>query len=184
MNGGLEMRIGFNTFLCAGAVAAALGSAHARIASTPDDEALQGGTLTEKAAEHASVEACWSKWLADEGLQEGKNDRNGHKIIVSQGKVAIREDVGSRNWVVARDAVVNLAELNARKQLAEAIRVMIRSDRSAAVQMFGGDDAPSSMKPVAEQLSLADKSRVLADKAVDAEIKKYEFQMERRYEQS
>lgn len=168
------MRIAVNILLCAGTVIAAVGSAHAQTSPAPEDAALLGGALPERPSEHGSVEACWSKWLAAEGLHEGKNDRNGHTIVVSQGKVAVGEEPGSRNWLVARDAKVSLAELNGRKQLAETIRLTIQSDRSAAIKMFGGDDAPPSMRPVAEQLSLADKSRVLADKAVDAEIKKYD----------
>lgn len=66
------------------------------------------------------------------------------------------------------------AELEARKSLAETIRTTIRSDRSSAIKLFGGDDAPPSLKPTVEQLSLSDKTLVLADKAVDAEIRKYD----------
>ena len=121
-----------------------------------------------------SVEACWSQWLTSEGLIEGKNERNGYFLLVSKQKGAVPVGSDSRNWLAAREAMFSNAELEARKALAETMRTTIRSDRSAAVRMLGGDDAPSSLKPAIEQLSLADKTRVLADKAVDSEIKKFD----------
>ncbi|PYF04147.1 hypothetical protein BJ122_104126 [Rhodopseudomonas faecalis] len=123
---------------------------------------------------YQSIEACWSDWLSREGLQEGKNERDNYFILVSKQAAAISEPPDSRNWLTARQAMFAYAELEARKALAETIKTTIRSDRATAIKMMGGDNAPPSLKPAVEQLSLSDKALVLADKAVDAEIKKYD----------
>jgi hypothetical protein len=139
----------------------------------PESRALEGGAPL-KVSEHPSVEACWSEWLRSEGLQEGKNERGDHFVLISHKTNAVGVDPGSKNWISNREAVFSQTELEGRRALAEFMRSMIRSDRSAAIQVFGGDNAPPSLKPAVDQLSLAEKTRVLADKAVDAEIKKYD----------
>lgn len=168
---------------CCGAVAALLlGASAAALAQTGDPTgaaeaaaALNGGAHLSAGAQPASVEKCWADWKAKEKLQDGKNEKkNGYFVYVAHEQAPVDEAVGSRNWLVGRNAAFSYAEINARKQLAEAMRATMRSSRSAAVRTFGGDDAPPSLRPVVEQLSIVDKSRVLADKALDAEIKKFD----------
>lgn len=137
--------------------------------------ALHGGAHMSQGAQLPSVEKCWADWKAKEKLQDGKNEKkNGYFVYVGHEQAPVDEAVGSRNWLVARNAAFSYAEINARKALAEAMRSTMRSSRSAAVRMFGGDDAPPSLKPIVENLSIVDKTLVLTDKALDAEIKKFD----------
>lgn len=137
--------------------------------------ALNGGAHPDAGAQPSSVEKCWADWKARENLQDGKNERkNGYFVFVGHEQAPVDEPAGSRNWLVGRNAAFTYAEINARKALAEAMRSTMRSSRSATVRMFGGDNAPPSLRPIVEQLSIVDKSRVLADKALDAEIKKFD----------
>jgi hypothetical protein len=137
--------------------------------------ALNGGAHMSAGAQPASVETCWAAWKAKEHLEDGKNEKkNGYFVYVAHEQAAVAEPPGSRNWLVGRNAAFTYAEISARKALAESMRATMKSSRSAAVQMFGGSDAPPSLRPVVEQLSIVDKSRVLADKALDAEIKKFD----------
>lgn len=137
--------------------------------------ALHGGAHMSQGAQPPSVEKCWADWKAKEKLQDGKNEKkNGYFVYVGHEQAPVDEAVGSRNWLVARNAAFSYAEINARKALAEAMRSTMRSSRSAALRMFGGDDAPPSLKPVVEKLSVIDKTLLLTDKALDAEIKKFD----------
>lgn len=151
-----------------------LASTAAFAETQPELSALQGVDSSEAKHAYRSIEACWKDWLSTEGLQEGKNERGNYFILVSKQTAAVLEPRGSRNWLAARQAMFSYAELEARKSLAETIRTTIRSDRASAIKTFGGDEAPPSLKPTVEQLSLSDKALVLADKAVDAEIRKYD----------
>ncbi|WP_419830101.1 hypothetical protein [Methylobacterium sp.] len=150
----------------------------ADLAETAEAQAaLNGGAHLSSGTQPASVETCWANWKSKENLQDGKNEKkNGYFVYVAHEQAPVDEAVGSRNWLVGRNAAFSYAELNARKALAEAIRSTMRSSRSAAARILGGDDAPPSLRPVVEQLSIVDKSRVLADKALDAEIKKFDPQ--------
>lgn len=140
-----------------------------------ETQAVQGGGAHPVlGAQPPSVESCWAEWKARENLQDGKNQRKDYFVFVSHSQTAVDEVPGSRNWLTGRNAAFSLAEINARKALAESIRSTIASSRSSAVQIFGGDDAPPSLRQTVERLSLADKSRVLADKALDDEIRKYD----------
>lgn len=137
--------------------------------------ALNGGAHPAASAQPPSVEQCWADWKAKEKLEDGKNERkNGYFVYVAQSQASVEEPVGSRNWLPARNAAFTYAELSARRSLAEAMRTTIQSDRSVTARLLGGDDAPPSMRPVVEQLSIVDKSLVLTDKALDAEIKKFD----------
>jgi hypothetical protein len=129
----------------------------------------------EIAAPQGSVEQCWTDWLKSEDLTDGKNLRgDGSFLFVSKAMTAVNAPVGAKNWVAAREAAFNYAELSARQSLAEMIRTLITSDRQTAIRVFGGDQAPPSLQAAAQQLSLSDKVQVLSDKALDAEIKKYD----------
>ncbi|MEH3145177.1 MAG: hypothetical protein PGN34_07465 [Methylobacterium frigidaeris] len=137
--------------------------------------ALNGGAHLPAEAKLTSVETCWSSWKTKENLQDGKNEKkSGYFVFVSSDQASVEEPAGSRNWLAGRNAAFTYAEISARKKLAEAMRTTVRSSRSAAVRMFGGDDAPPSLRPVVERLSIADKSLILADKALDVEIKKFD----------
>lgn len=139
--------------------------------------ALNGGAHMAAGAQPASVETCWADWKAKEHLEDGKNEKkNGYFIYVAHKQAAVEEAPGSRNWLVGRNAAFSYAEISARQALAEAMRATLQSSRSAAVKTFGGDESPPSLRPVVERLSIVDKSRVLADKALDAEIKKFDPQ--------
>jgi len=121
------------------------------------------------------VEECWADWLKATGLKEGKNELpDGSFSLVTPTITAVNAAVGSKNWLAARDAAFAIAELTARQKLAEGIKTFITSDRKTAIKEFGGDQAPPSLQTAAQQLSLSDKALVLSDKAVDAEIRKYD----------
>lgn len=141
----------------------------------PESAAVQGGSQAEPAFGERSIEECWDKWLSVEGLKEGENLRgNNHFLLVSKAVSAVLEPSDSRNWLAAREAAFQSAELHARQALAQTLKTDVSTNRELAERLLGGDDAPPTMKPVVDQLSLSDKTRVLADKAVDAEIKKYD----------
>lgn len=166
---------GATAALCLGVSAAALAQMNAPGGDAEATAALNGGAHTSAGAQPPSVEQCWADWKAKEKLEDGKNEKkNGYFVYVAHEQAPVDERVGSRNWLVGRNAAFSYAEINARKSLAEAMRATMRSSRSAAVRTFGGDDAPPSLRPVVEQLSIVDKSLVLTDKALDAEIKKFD----------
>jgi len=120
-----------------------------------------------------SVEACWRTWKSQEGLKEGKNEHNGHLILLSYNQESVNQEEGQTNWLAARKLAFETAELNARAQLAATMATEIKSDRNVAARMFGGDDAAPALESVVKQLSLAEKTQVLAGKVLDNEISKY-----------
>ncbi|SDA25107.1 hypothetical protein SAMN02799622_03555 [Methylobacterium sp. UNC378MF] len=168
--------LGLATLMLAGMSGAAAQS----LAPTGTAEAsagLNGGAHLTAGAQPASVETCWADWKAKEKLEDGKNEKtNGYFVYVAHRQASVDEPPGSRNWLVGRNAAFTYAEISTRQALAEAMRSNMRSSRSAAIRTFGGDEAPPSLRPVVERLSIVDKSRVLADKALDAEIKKFDPQ--------
>ncbi|CAA2101064.1 hypothetical protein MBUL_00987 [Methylobacterium bullatum] len=167
--------IGLAAVLLVGTHAVALGQTSALEGAAEAKAALNGGAHLSAGAQPIFVETCWAKWKAKENLQDGKNEKkNGYFIYVAHEQASVEEPVGSRNWLAGRNAAFSYAEINARKALAEAMRSTMQSSRSAAVKTFGGDDAPPSLRPVVEQLSVVEKSLVLTDKALDAEIKKFD----------
>ncbi|MFB0491818.1 hypothetical protein ABIE45_004404 [Methylobacterium sp. OAE515] len=166
---------GATAALCLGVSAAALAQTSAPQGDAEAAAALNGGAHPSAGAQPASVEQCWADWKAKEKLEDGKNEKkNGYFVYVAHSQASLRETVGSRNWLAARDVAFTYAELSARKSLAEAMRTTIRSNRSLTAKLLGGDDAPPSLRPVVDQLSIVDKSLVLTDKALDAEIKKFD----------
>ncbi|GJE56738.1 hypothetical protein [Methylobacterium thuringiense] len=166
---------GLVSALLVGANVAALAQTSEPVGTAEATAALNGGAHLSAGAQQASVEKCWADWKVKEKLQDGKNEKkNGYFVYVAHEQAPVDEPVGSRNWLVGRNAAFSYAEINARKALAEAMRSNMRSSRSAAARTFGGDDAPPSLRPVVEQLSIIDKSLVLTDKALDAEIKRFD----------
>ncbi len=120
-------------------------------------------------------EQCWADWKAKEKLEDGKNEKkNGYFVYVAHEQAPVDERVGVAQLARRPERRLQLCRDQCRKSLAEAMRATMRSSRSAAVRTFGGDDAPPSLRPVVEQLSIVDKSLVLTDKALDAEIKKFD----------
>lgn len=175
MNAKRLVSFGATAALCLGVSAAALAQTSAPGGDAEATAALNGGAHPSASAQPPSIEQCWADWKAKEKLEDGKNEKkNGYFVYVAHEQAPVDEPVGSRNWLVGRNAAFSYAEINARKSLAEAMRATMRSSRSAAVRTFGGDDAPPSLRPVVEQLSIVDKSLVLTDKALDAEIKKFD----------
>ncbi|WP_457105445.1 hypothetical protein [Methylobacterium sp. P5_C11] len=169
--------IGLATLMLAGMSGAAAAQSSEPAGTVEAAAALNGGAHLSAGAQPASVETCWAAWKAKENLQDGKNEKkNGYFVYVAHKQASVDEPPGSRNWLVGRNAAFTYAEISARQALAEAMRSTMRSSRTAAVRMFGGDEAPPSLRPVVERLSIVDKSRVLADKALDAEIKKFDPQ--------
>lgn len=166
------MRLGYIGFL--GFALAYPSITYAQAPANPEAVALDGGVQRDPHSEAETVEQCWAQFLTQEGLKDGKNERDDDLILVSQSTSPVLAPTNSKNWVIARNAAFNIAELQARKALSETIRVTMNSNRSATTQKLGGDDSPPPLKAVSEHLSLVDKSQVLADKAVDAEIKKYD----------
>lgn len=120
-----------------------------------------------------SVEACWEKWKNQEGLKEGKNERSGHLVLLSYSQESINQELEAASWLTARKLAFETAELNARAQLAGTMASEIKSDRSVAQRMFGGDDAAPALENTVKQLSIAEKTQVLAGKVLDNEISKY-----------
>ena len=135
--------------------------------------AIEHGMKAE-AGSNQSVEQCWTKWLQEEDLKEGKNEKNGHLILISRNTDAVIAAPDSPKWVSARKAAFQQTEINARAALAGTMSTLIQSDRSLMAHQFGGDDAPPALQNVAKALSIADKANVLADKALDNEIGKYD----------
>ena len=134
--------------------------------------AIENGMKAETGA-NQTVEQCWAKWLQDEDLKEGKNEKNGHLILVSQFKDTVDPPEPSK-WLSTRKAVFQTAEIRARAAMADTMSVLIKSDRSLVARAMGGDNAPPGMQSAAKALSLADKVNVLTDKALDNEIEKYD----------
>jgi hypothetical protein len=166
------VRMGAPVSLCVLTLCTSL--SFAQSSADPESNSLEGGKAPVAKSDYKSVEACWADWLSTEGVQEGKNERGNYFVLVSKQKSPVLEPTGSRNWLSSRQATFSIAELEARRALSETMKSTIKSNRATAVRLLGGDAAPPSLKPAVEQLSLSDKALVLADKAVDAEIKKYD----------
>lgn len=154
----------------------ATGASVAHAQDAPDEllkSTMKANVALDKDAKN-SVEACWSHWKEEQGLREGKNERNGHLILVSYQQQAVNAEPDSRSWLGARKFAFETAEIEARHSLAATMKTMLSAERSAAVQMLGGDDPAPSLQETSKQLSIADKANVLVDKALDNEIKKYD----------
>lgn len=136
-------------------------------------DAIEDGIKAEAGGKQ-TVEQCWAKWLSDQNLQEGKNDKNNHLVLVSRNTEALNVTPDSGKWVSARKAAFQKSEIYARAALAGSMKTLIQSDRSLVAQQLGLNDAPPSLRRVSEALSIADKVNVLADKALDSEIEKYD----------
>ena len=169
-----EYLIGTSLLLAAFCNARALAEDNLHQQAQVLESATKTGLNDDRGAQ-SSVEVCWSNWKASEQLKEGKNDRDGHMILLSHKQRAVNvDDPGARNWLSARDNAFQQAALTARAALADTMRIEISSSRSSAQRLLGGDQAPPSLEPIVNNLSIADKANVLVDKALDNEISKYD----------
>jgi len=135
-----------------------------RIATSSDEQAIEAAPKT--------TQEKWMAWLHEKGVQKGEN-ANG-TIIIQDGEAKVRANPGNRKWVVARNAAFGIAELSAKSNLAEFVKLMISSGRFAELLKRGGETPPSMFKNPLKKLSIADKSRVLAEKGLDNAIKYFD----------
>lgn len=141
---------------------------------------VQMATSSEKqsmASAFGTVEEKWTNWLSrHNGMTEGWNPRNDPRKIIISSQAVIRAKPNDRKWVVARNAAFNMAELSAKQKLAEIISIAITTGRFAELAQQGGEAPPPMFKAPLKKLSIADKTRVLAEKSIDEAIKYFDAQ--------
>ena len=116
----------------------------------------------------------WYEWLNDEGLTEGKNENANGPFFISKSRANVNKPTSSKNWISSRNAAFETATLNAKGNLAKAIKTLIETERSLSLLAQGGGDPLPIIKEADEKLSVMDKAMALTDKALDQEIKKYD----------
>jgi hypothetical protein len=135
-----------------------------RIATSSDEQTIEAAPKTTREK--------WLAWLHEKGVQEGEN-ANG-TIIIQGGEAKVRANPGERKWVVARNAAFGIAELSAKSKLAEFVKLQIESGRFVHLLKRGGETPPPMFQEPLKKLSIADKSRVLAEKGLDNAIKHFD----------
>jgi hypothetical protein len=114
-----------------------------------------------------NVETQWQQWLKANGFTEGAHQLpDGRKLILTSGSAVVRANPGSARWVAARNLAVDQAELDAKKNLAEFIDVEIKSNRLVELATQGGETPPPMMAETVDELSIAEKARVLTSSAL------------------
>jgi hypothetical protein len=135
-----------------------------RIATSSDEQTIEMAPKTTREK--------WMAWLHEKGVQIGENVNS--TIIIQDGEAKVRANPGNRKWVVARNAAFGIAELRAKSNLAEYVKLMIESGRFAELLKRGGETPPPMFQKPLKKLSIADKSRVLAEKGLDNAIKYFD----------
>jgi len=121
-----------------------------------------------------TVEEQWENWLASYNMKEGWNPSDSPRVVIQSGMAVVRASRGDSKWVVARNAAFDMAELSAKQKLAELIKVEMDSGRFAEFASQGGETpAPMFSEPL-KKVSIAQKTRILADKALDEAIKNFD----------
>jgi len=116
----------------------------------------------------------WQEWLKTNGFTEGVRQLpDGRKLILTSGSAVVRAKPGSARWVAARNLAVDQAELDAKKNLAEFIDMEIKGNRLVQLATQGGETPPPMMAEAVEELSIAQKARVLTSSALDDQIRRF-----------
>ena len=141
--------------------------------------ATHGGAVA-PVAPSASVDECWSSWLAAQKLPNGRamvagpNEKpDGTLTYLAFSSSPILAQRGTSAWIAGRNAAFTVAELSARQQMAEFLGVDMRGDRGAAV-FKGGEDQPPPDAGPARVLSNAEKLTTLTGKALDHAIEQFD----------
>jgi hypothetical protein len=121
-----------------------------------------------------TVEECWSRWLGDQQLADGFNNKDGRTIIVAQGTGTVAADKGSQKFVPARSAAFTQAELAAKKSISDYVGTEVRSNRAASIYIAGGDIPPPALEKPVKDLSIAEKMHTLAGLALDDAIRYFD----------
>jgi len=99
---------------------------------------------------------------------------DGHSTFVSHGTAVILAPVGSPNWVTARLAAFEAADLQGRNELARHIATRVQSDREFLQGTQGGDTPPPIVSQIRSELSNAERLRTLTGLALDNAIRHYD----------
>src|SRR5260221_2618915 len=125
-------------------------------------------------ASSKDLRADWESFLKEQGIHEGQNaprtpDQSAFQIFKSIQDVKSRPN--DPNWLAERANAYQAAILDAKKQFAEFLTSEVKSDRLSSVIDSKGQGVPELGTKTAGTLSVFDKMRTLADKALDAQIK-------------
>lgn len=171
-----------NITIGAGAVLVLLfGNALAQTIPVEDAEvAATHGGAPAPVTPSASVDECWSSWLATQKLPngrtmvEGPNEKpDGTMTYFSFSSSPIRAQRGTSAWVAGRNAAFTTAELLALQQMGQFMATDMRGDRSASVFKASEDQLPPDVGP-ARALSNAEKLTTLTGKALDNAIEQFD----------
>lgn len=139
-------------------------------------------TLATRSAEQQNqktnkvVDDLLRDWQLRFKLTPGLNSfPDGRKIFISEGVAQIALASGSTDWVAAKIAAYNNAELDAKKKIASFVGTYVQAQRSYSALARGTDEA---LAPIMEnantQLSLVAKMQTLAGAQLDAAIKTFD----------
>lgn len=122
-----------------------------------------------------SVDQLWRAWLRDEGKRDGENRLpDGTSSFISHASVRISAKPGDRNWVAAKTAAFESAELLAREALASTVGARLKSDRSFLQGQQGGQNPPPAFVQATRELSNAERLRTLTGRALDEAIRQFD----------
>jgi hypothetical protein len=141
-----------------------------------DSPEMEVGTSSQNQAVAISAktpEEQYHEFLSQRGMHDGVNFRDdGTMFFVAFDESGV--EAKQNTWVQMRNIAYSKAILNAKSQIADFVAAEIGSERASEVLQLGGDIAPPAVKEAAAQLSVMDKALALTDKALDAEIKKFD----------
>ncbi len=124
------------------------------------------------------VETCWRTGRRRRSSRTARTRKERYFVYVAHEQAAV---ASRRAPAIGSSVAWGLppTRRSAReKPLAESMRSTMRSSRSAAVQMFGGATHRPSLR-LSRQLSIVDKSRVLADQGPRCRDQKFDPQCRR-----
>lgn len=138
---------------------------------------MEVGTSSEK--QYAGIsektpEERYEEFLSEMEMSDGVNFReSGSMFFVAYADARVSQ-AKKGQWVQIRNIAYSTAILNAKALIADYVATEIGSERASEVLEFGGDVAPPATEKAVKQLSVMDKALALTDRALDAEIKKFD----------
>jgi hypothetical protein len=118
---------------------------------------------------------AWQEWLTQNRLSEGvqyiAEPRDVRILMFSEAAVA---EGPANRFLNRRGIAYNTAVLQTKAELAKTVATEIQSGQFLSVIERNGEDAPPMLQQAAQPLSTADRVRVLADRALDDQIRRFE----------
>lgn len=156
--------------LLAGVSICAMGQQEPGTAATPEATVATQPAI----AEEKDVQTMIDEYLASKGWREGENTKkNGEKFFIAVGRGVVQAPRSDRNFAASRVAAYNKAMLDAKKNMAEYLEILIKTETTKAYSEGSFPPPPSANPQNPDESSMGAKIRMLIhaklDKALRAE---------------